>query len=288
MKKIKIIMMFLLFFSAIPVSNAFAKIDYSGGLFDGKIIYISNSINQTIGGTLNLSDNNENTNDTISYPSTAFMTAVLTTPSSITGIRLKANNLIRISYIRLLGESNTILHELTSSSIDITGELITFPAVENVKKIIMLTSEGTGVVISEFNAYGTVSTPSPSPTITPEPTPTATATPVPTSTPSPTVSPTPTPTPPVTPKPTATPEQPSGDRAILTVTLINGSEKEYDLPMSEVEAFINWYDARDAGRGPGSYAIDKHSNNKGPFSKRKDYVVFDKILTFEVSEYTIE
>ncbi|MEK4993257.1 hypothetical protein [Paenibacillus sp. FSL H7-0918] len=77
------------------------------------------------------------------------------------------------------------------------------------------------------------------------------------------------------------------DRAILVVTMTNGLEKEYDLPMSEVEAFINWYDARDAGRGPGLYGIDKHTNNKGPFSKRKDYFVFDKILTFEVSEYTL-
>ncbi|MOA54215.1 hypothetical protein D3C78_1777930 [compost metagenome] len=69
--------------------------------------------------------------------------------------------------------------------------------------------------------------------------------------------------------------------------MINSTDKEYDLPISEVEAFINWYDARDAGRGPGLYGIDKHSNNKGPFNKRKDYVVFDKILTFEVSEYTV-
>ncbi|KWX74022.1 galactose oxidase [Paenibacillus jilunlii] len=73
---------------------------------------------------------------------------------------------------------------------------------------------------------------------------------------------------------------------MLTVTFINGTEKEYDLPRTEVDAFLNWYDARDAGRGPGSYAIDKHTNNKGPFKKRKDYVVFDKILNFEVSEYT--
>ncbi|MEK3658200.1 hypothetical protein NSQ29_01395 [Paenibacillus sp. FSL F4-0236] len=106
----------------------------------------------------------------------------------------------------------------------------------------------------------------------------------PTPTPTPTVTPTPT----ATPKPTATPEQPTGDRAILTITLVNGTEKEYDLPIVEVDAFLKWYDSRDAGRGPGSYAIDKHSYNKGPFSKRNDYVVFDKILIFEVSEYTTQ
>ncbi len=125
-------------------------------------------------------------------------------------------------------------------------------------------------------------TPTPDPTPTPTATPEPTATPRPTATPEPTVTPLPT----ATPKPTATPEQPTGDRAILTITLLNGTEKEYDLPITEVDAFLTWYDARDAGRGPGSYAIDKHTNNKGPFKKRKDYVVFDKILNFEVSEYT--
>ncbi|WP_438497479.1 hypothetical protein [Paenibacillus sp. IHBB 3054] len=73
-----------------------------------------------------------------------------------------------------------------------------------------------------------------------------------------TVIPTPTETP--TPTVTPTPEQPTGDRAILVVTMNTGLEKEFDL--------------------------DKHDNNKGPFSKHTEYVVHDKILTFEVSEYT--
>ncbi|TYA13714.1 galactose oxidase [Paenibacillus faecis] len=50
--------------------------------------------------------------------------------------------------------------------------------------------------------------------------------------------------------------------------------------------YHNWYDAKDAGSGPSKYAIDKHNNNKGPFSKRTDYVIFNNILTFEVNEYT--
>nr|WP_326108174.1 galactose oxidase [Paenibacillus kribbensis] len=49
---------------------------------------------------------------------------------------------------------------------------------------------------------------------------------------------------------------------------------------------MNWYDAKDAGTGLSKYAIDKHNNNKGPFSSRKNYVIFNKILTFEVSEYS--
>ncbi|MEK4060237.1 MULTISPECIES: hypothetical protein [unclassified Paenibacillus] len=41
-----------------------------------------------------------------------------------------------------------------------------------------------------------------------------------------------------------------------------------------------------AGSGPVKFAIDKHDNNKGQFIKRTDFVIFEKILTFEVSEYT--
>lgn len=101
---------------------------------------------------------------------------------------------------------------------------------------------------------------------------------------------------PVTPAPTPTepdpvdpePEQPSGDRAILVVTLTTGLEKEYDLPMTDINAFLNWYDSRYAGNGPAKFAINKYINNKGPFSKRTDYMIFDKILTFEVNEYTIQ
>lgn len=90
------------------------------------------------------------------------------------------------------------------------------------------------------------------------------------------------------PEPEPNPQpQPSGDRAILVVTMTTGLEKEYDLSMSEVNAFINWYDAKDAGSGPSKYAINKHDNNRGPFNKRTDYVIFSNILIFEVNEYTV-
>ncbi|MNC79679.1 hypothetical protein D3C75_1322250 [compost metagenome] len=58
--------------------------------------------------------------------------------------------------------------------------------------------------------------------------------------------------------------------------------------MEEVNAFISWYENKLAGIGTASYAIDKHDNNKGPFSSRKEYVIFDKILTFSVDEYTLK
>ncbi|MNC80688.1 hypothetical protein D3C75_1335800 [compost metagenome] len=65
-----------------------------------------------------------------------------------------------------------------------------------------------------------------------------------------------------------------------------GLEKEFDLSLEEVNAFIAWYENKQTGTGTASYAINKHVNNKGPFTSRKDYVIFDRILTFEVSEYT--
>lgn len=86
------------------------------------------------------------------------------------------------------------------------------------------TGSGTWIAINEITVG----------TLTPEPTavPTATSEPTPTVTPEPTVEPTPT----VTPSPT--PEQPTGNRAILVVTMNTGLEKEFDLPMSEVNAFF--------------------------------------------------
>ncbi|GAC41337.1 hypothetical protein [Paenibacillus popilliae] len=84
------------------------------------------------------------------------------------------------------------------------------------------------------------------------------------------------------------PEQPKGERAILVVTMTTGLEKEFDLSMDEVSTFIAWYENKQAGTGTALYAIDKHNNNKGPFSSRKDYVIYDKILTFEVNEYTVK
>lgn len=91
-----------------------------------------------------------------------------------------------------------------------------------------------------------------------------------------------------TPNPgTEDPDQTSnGDHAILVVTMTTGLEKEFDLSMKEVNDFIAWYEGKQAGSGSASYVINKHDNNKGPFSSRKDYMLYDRILTFEVSEYS--
>ncbi|WP_310552003.1 fibronectin type III domain-containing protein [Paenibacillus glufosinatiresistens] len=83
----------------------------------------------------------------------------------------------------------------------------------------------------------------------------------------------------------ATPEFPDNNRGLLTISLTNGTEKEFDLPIAEVNKFIKWYEQKDAGVGSNKYGFSK-SWNKGPFAKRTEYVVFDKILTFSVDEYT--
>lgn len=86
--------------------------------------------------------------------------------------------------------------------------------------------------------------------------------------------------------PSEPPEDNSGNRALLAIMLNTGEIKEYDLSMSEVNAFISWYEQRASGSGPVTFAINKHNNNKGPFTNRKDYMIYDKIITFEVNGYS--
>ena len=83
----------------------------------------------------------------------------------------------------------------------------------------------------------------------------------------------------------ATPAAPAAaGKAILVITMVNGTEKEYDLSMAEVNAFTDWYDGRANGAGKAYFTIDK-GYNKGPFQSRTDYIVFDKILDFEINRY---
>ncbi len=73
-------------------------------------------------------------------------------------------------------------------------------------------------------------------------------------------------------------------RALLVVTMENGIEKEYDLTIGEVQNFISWYEGNSSESGTALYTITKDYNH-GPFLSRKDYLVFDKIVMFEVNEY---
>ncbi|WP_156830143.1 hypothetical protein [Paenibacillus sp. HW567] len=260
MKKIKIvILMFLLVFTAIPLSKASAATSAITGPGETKTFF--GDLGSEYSSIYFYSSGKGSTSSFYFYDKNMQLTFSNNTPNFTIGASSSTSS-FKVRYVKVTLNPN--------SKIDYWG-----------------IGAGTTPRITDWEVYvDPTASPSPTPTTTP------TATPVPTATPEPTPSATPVPTatvtpvPTATPSPTSTPEQPTGDRGLLTITFINGTEKEYDLPMSDVEAFVKWYDARDAGRGPGMYAIDKHTNNKGPFSKRKDYVVFDKILTFEVSEYT--
>ncbi|EPY2306188.1 Ig-like domain-containing protein [Clostridium sporogenes] len=72
------------------------------------------------------------------------------------------------------------------------------------------------------------------------------------------------------------------NNAILSISLVNGATKEYDVSMQEVEKFINWFEERSNGRGSSLYSFNKKIN---PYKTVKEYIVHDKIASFEVREY---
>ncbi len=72
------------------------------------------------------------------------------------------------------------------------------------------------------------------------------------------------------------------NNAILGISLVNGATKEYDVSMQEVEKFINWFEERSNGKGPSLYSFNKKIN---PYKTVKEYIVHDKIASFEVREY---
>ena len=79
--------------------------------------------------------------------------------------------------------------------------------------------------------------------------------------------------------------EPSGNNAILEITMVTGEIKEYGLTAAELQSFLTWYDGRSNGTDKAYYMIPKKNNIK-PFLSRKDYIAFDKISSFEVKEYT--
>lgn len=70
--------------------------------------------------------------------------------------------------------------------------------------------------------------------------------------------------------------------ALLRITMVTGEIKEYEMDGADIEAFISWCDSE--GTGSPSYLIVK-DYNLGPFSTREEYIVYDKIVSFEVLTY---
>ena len=67
--------------------------------------------------------------------------------------------------------------------------------------------------------------------------------------------------------------------AILSITLVNGITKEYDVTNTVLNNYLNWFDS---AQGTSTF---KFSKTISPYKKVTEYVVHDKIASFEVREY---
>lgn len=67
--------------------------------------------------------------------------------------------------------------------------------------------------------------------------------------------------------------------AILSITLVNGITKEYDVTNAVLNNYLSWFDS---AQGTSTF---KFSKTISPYKKVTEYVVHDKIASFEVREY---
>lgn len=67
--------------------------------------------------------------------------------------------------------------------------------------------------------------------------------------------------------------------SILRVTMIDSSEREYQLTTTEIDGFIKWINNHTSG-DPASYLLNKNVGLRNS----KEYLLFDKIISFEVTE----
>lgn len=73
-------------------------------------------------------------------------------------------------------------------------------------------------------------------------------------------------------------------RVLLTITMVNGAIKEYDLSSTELTNFVNWYDSKANGVGKAYYKFTRTYSTQ-PTKIKYEYIIFDKINYFEVSTY---
>lgn len=64
-------------------------------------------------------------------------------------------------------------------------------------------------------------------------------------------------------------------QALLRVTMIDSSEREYRLPMSDIDSFVNWMNHH-VNTDTLSYALSKIDSS--------EHFLFNKIISFEVME----
>ena len=79
-------------------------------------------------------------------------------------------------------------------------------------------------------------------------------------------------------------KDPNNGNGLLTVTMTNGQQRTYDLTMGQINDFITWYNNRANGQGSFTYSFNK-TPNSAAYSKRTEYLIFDKISNYDVDEY---
>ncbi|MFA1737672.1 Ig-like domain-containing protein [Lysinibacillus fusiformis] len=67
--------------------------------------------------------------------------------------------------------------------------------------------------------------------------------------------------------------------AILSITLVNGITKEYEVTNTVLNNYLNWFES---AQGTSTF---KFSKTISPYKKVTEYIVHDKIASFEVREY---
>lgn len=70
---------------------------------------------------------------------------------------------------------------------------------------------------------------------------------------------------------------PPEEQALLRVTLNDSSEREYELTATEINGFINWFN-KHTSTDDGSFMFNKVVGSQ----KSKEYLAFNKIISFEV------
>lgn len=74
-----------------------------------------------------------------------------------------------------------------------------------------------------------------------------------------------------------------GDHGVIEITMLTGEVKKYNLAISDILKFITWYDNYFTGLEKAYYIFSKP--NATPFLSRREYIIFDKISSFEIMDY---
>jgi N-acetylneuraminic acid mutarotase len=75
----------------------------------------------------------------------------------------------------------------------------------------------------------------------------------------------------------------SSSGGLLKITMEEGTIKWYQLDSAKLNAFIDWFESRAYGIGPDAFGLDK--GPEGAYSSVKHYILFNRIITFEVDTF---